>query len=176
MQQCKWAKAKGGRLALTSEGQKLLASLDESRFSAGVEAFLWDDEFDELNRINHIRGQSGGGKRYPSPPSDRRRTIVGILLAQWPVNQWIAFDEAVRFLRATGRHFWGIQRLLHLVLRGASVWVAGRSRLRDQPAVPARVPVRMPGRARPDRRRLRVPPPPMAGVGRLVGYRRDLLL
>jgi hypothetical protein len=105
VQQCDWARAKGGRLALTSEGQALLASMNESKFSTGVQAFLRDDAFDELNRINHIRGQSGGGKRYLTPPADRRRAIAKSI-AQWPVNQWIAFDEAVRFQRATGHHFW----------------------------------------------------------------------
>lgn len=104
VQQCEWARAKGGRLALTSEGQALLASMDESKFSAGVEAFLWDDEFDELNRVNHIRGQSGGGKRYLTSPADRRLEISESV-AQWPVNRWIAFDEAVRFLLATGHRF-----------------------------------------------------------------------
>ena len=105
VQQCGWARAKGGRLAMTSEGQTLLASVDASKFLAGVQAFLRDDAFDELNRINHIRGQSGGGKRYLTPPADRRRKISKSV-ARWPVNQWIAFDEADRFLRATGHHFW----------------------------------------------------------------------
>jgi len=105
VQQCGWARAKGGRLALTLEGQALLASLDESRFSAGVQAFLRDNAFDELNRINHIRGQSGGGKRYLTPPADRRHAISKSI-ARWPVNQWIAFDEAARFLLATGHHLW----------------------------------------------------------------------
>jgi hypothetical protein len=104
VQQCEWAKAKSGRLALTSEGQKLLASMEVSDFAAGVEAFLWDDEFDELNRINHIRGQTGGGKRYLTPPGERRSEISESV-AQWPLNQWIAFDEAVRFLLATGHRF-----------------------------------------------------------------------
>jgi hypothetical protein len=104
VQQCKWAKAKGGRLALTPEGQALLASMEVSQFAAGIEAFLWDDDFDELNRVNHIRGQSGGGKRYLTPPTDRRPEIAESV-AQWPVNQWIAFDEAVRYLLATGHHF-----------------------------------------------------------------------
>jgi hypothetical protein len=104
VQQCDWAKAKSGRLALTSEGQKLLASLEVSEFAAGVEAFLWDDEFDELNRINHIRGQTGMGRRYLTAPGERRSEISESV-AQWPVNQWVAFDEAVRFLLATGHRF-----------------------------------------------------------------------
>jgi hypothetical protein len=104
VQQCEWAKAKSGRLALTSDGQKLLASMEVSEFAAGVEAFLWDDEFDELNRINHIRGQTGGGKRYLTSPADRRPEITESV-AQWPVNQWIAFDQAACFLLATGHRF-----------------------------------------------------------------------
>jgi hypothetical protein len=80
------------------------ASMEVSQFAAGIEAFLWDDDFDELNRVNHIRGQSGGGKRYLTPPTDRRPEIAESV-AQWPVNQWITFDEAVRYLLATGHQF-----------------------------------------------------------------------
>lgn len=104
VQQCGWAKAKGGRLSLTKEGQKLLASTDVAGFRAGIDRFLADDDFDELNRINNIRGQSGKGKRYLTAPGERKKAICEAM-AEWPSGQWIGFDEAVRFMQATGHRF-----------------------------------------------------------------------
>ncbi len=104
VQQCGWAKAKGGRLGLTAEGQTMLASMEISRFQEGIDRFLSDNEFDEFNRINHIRGQSGRGGRYLTFPGERRSSICDSIVA-WPVNRWISFDEAFRILHATGRRF-----------------------------------------------------------------------
>lgn len=92
MQQCGWAKAKSGRLVLTGRGQAVLVSWDPSEFAAGVKAFLLNNDFDELNRINHIRGQSGGGKRYLTPPGERRDKISAAI-GQWPVNKWVALKS-----------------------------------------------------------------------------------
>jgi hypothetical protein len=104
VQQCGWAKAKGGRLGLTKDGQTLLVSRELSELRAGINRFLADDDFDEFNRINHIRGQSGRGKRYLTAPGKRKQSIRGAI-AEWPVGEWISFDEAVRFMNATGHHF-----------------------------------------------------------------------
>jgi hypothetical protein len=103
-QQCGWAKVKSGRLALTTAGQNLLSSGDVGAFSKGIEAFLGDDEFDEFNRINHIRGQSGGGHRYLTPPGERR-VAISEAMDEWPVNQWIDFREAARSIWASGYGF-----------------------------------------------------------------------
>jgi hypothetical protein len=104
VQQCGWAKAGGGRLRLTDEGRNLLLGMKASDFGAGAEAFVSDDEFDEFNRINHIRGQSGGGRRYLTSPAERRISLCESVV-KWPVNQWISFDEAARFLLASGCGF-----------------------------------------------------------------------
>ncbi len=104
VQQCGWAKAKGGRLSLTAQGQELLLSMGPSEFRAGVQRLLVDEEFDEFNRINHIRGQSGGGRRHLTSPGERRISICESI-GEWPVNRWIEFDEAFRFLQASGRGF-----------------------------------------------------------------------
>jgi hypothetical protein len=104
VQQCGWAKARGGRLSLTDEGRNLLLGMKATDFGAGAEAFVYDDEFDEFNRINHIRGQSGGGRRYLTSPGERRSSICESM-AKWPMNQWISFDEAARFLLASGCAF-----------------------------------------------------------------------
>ena len=103
-QQCGWANPKGNKLALTAEGKQMLTSLDIRRYQAGVGKFLNDGEFDEFNRITHIRGQSGKAKRYMSHPQERKASIVNTLRL-WPVNKWIAFDEAYRFVFATGNGF-----------------------------------------------------------------------
>jgi hypothetical protein len=105
IQQCGWAKARGGRLTLTAEGQQLLASISPAQFRAGVDNFTVDEGFDELNRINHIRGQSGNGKRYLTLPGERRLEIWESI-KEWPLNRWITFDEAVRFLVASGHRWW----------------------------------------------------------------------
>lgn len=104
VQQCGWAKAKAGKLVLTAEGQKLLGSGDPAAFAKGVGEFIGDDELDEFNRINHIRGQSGKGQRFLTLPSERREPIVESMEA-WPVNQWIAFDEAARHVWASRHGF-----------------------------------------------------------------------
>lgn len=104
VQQCGWAKVRGGRLSLTASGQKLLGSFDMAEFARGVGEFLSDDNFDEFNRINHIRGQSGRGRRHLTPPSERRFAICESMHG-WPLAQWVGFDEAARHTQASGHDF-----------------------------------------------------------------------
>src|SRR6266567_787927 len=104
VQQCGWAKVKSGRLALTAAGQNLLSSGDVGQFRQGVGIFLGDDEFDEFNRINHIRGQSGRGHRYLTPPGERRG-LIGEAMEEWPENRWIEFQAAARSIWASGHGF-----------------------------------------------------------------------
>jgi hypothetical protein len=104
VQQCGWAKARGGRLHLMEAGRKLLDSGDAREFAGGVKQFLVDDEFDELQRINHIRGQFGGGRRYLTSPGQRRVAICKSI-AQWPVSAWIDFSEVARFTEAAAHSF-----------------------------------------------------------------------
>jgi hypothetical protein len=54
--------------------------------------------------VNHIRGQSGRGKRYLTDPRERRYSILESI-SQWTVGNWIKFDEAWRFLLASGNNF-----------------------------------------------------------------------
>ena len=61
-----------------------------------------------MNRINHIRGQSGKGKRFLSDPGERRRAISEAL-GHFPVNRWVCFSEAVRFVEAAGGA-WNVTR------------------------------------------------------------------
>jgi hypothetical protein len=95
VQQCGWAKRKGGGLVLTAAGQEILQQFTPEKFRAGVSRFVGNGEFDELNRINHIRGQSGKAKRYLSDPCLRKYAITEAL-GTLPVGQWLAFAEATR--------------------------------------------------------------------------------
>jgi hypothetical protein len=104
VQQCGWSKARGGKLNLTDVGRKLLAADGAKEFAEGVGRLRSDDGFDEFNRINHIRGQSGRGKRYMTPPGGRRDLICDSI-SEWPVGQWIELKEAARFAEAIGKGF-----------------------------------------------------------------------
>lgn len=98
-QQCGWARPKGGSLTLTNAGRDLLQQFTPQKFREGVRRCLGNDDFDELNRINHIRGQGGRGKRWVSNPSLRRLTITEAM-EQFPVGQWLKFEDARRLVEA----------------------------------------------------------------------------
>ena len=104
VQQCGWCKASQGVLKLTREGQRLLQDPLAEVLRDGVERLAKDDKNDELQRINNIRGQTGKARRWMTKPSKRREAILDGL-AEWPLNEWLAFDEAFRFLNACGHPF-----------------------------------------------------------------------
>ncbi|RPI80490.1 MAG: hypothetical protein EHM42_12015 [Planctomycetaceae bacterium] len=104
LQQCGWCKASGETLKLTKDGQHLLHGPSPELFREGVRRLCVDDRFDELTRIDHIRGQTGNAKRWLSDPAERRDEIIEGM-ANWPVNEWLEFDEACRFLSACGNWF-----------------------------------------------------------------------
>ena len=104
VQQCGWCKASQGVLKLTKEGQRLLQDPSAEALRDGVDRLAMDDKTDELQRINNIRGQTGKARRWMTKPSERREAILDGL-AEWPLNEWLAFDEAYRFLNACGHPF-----------------------------------------------------------------------
>lgn len=104
-QQCGWCKASGERLAPTKLGARLLdAGPRPEDLRQGLEKLLQDNDFDEFNRINHIRGQGGKGARALSRPAERRRAIWASMRV-WPEGKWLKFDEAFRLVFATGHGF-----------------------------------------------------------------------
>ena len=104
VQQCGWCKASQGVLKLTKEGKRFAQDLQPEGLRDGVERLTIDDKFDELQRINNIRGQTGKARRWMSKPSERREAILDGL-SEWPANEWLEFDEAYRFLNACGHLF-----------------------------------------------------------------------
>lgn len=113
IQQCEWAKPRAGILVLTDSGKILLNGPDIALYKGGVEAFLSNDDFDEFNRIEHIRGQSGRAKRYMTSPSERKIPIIDSIF-EWPANQWLSMEEAYRFAFASGNDFTVTEQPLHL--------------------------------------------------------------
>jgi hypothetical protein len=106
VQQCGWAKCRSGALALTDAGKGILERFTPDKFRAGLSLALANDEFDELNRVNHIRGQSGKARRYLSKPG-LRKTALREAMQPFPAGQWIKFEEARRIAEASPEH-WGV--------------------------------------------------------------------
>jgi len=104
IQQCGWARPRRGILALTENGQRVLQGWTPDIHKEGIDSLRDDNHFDEFNRVNHIRGQSGRGKRYLTDPAERRYSILESV-SQWPIGCWIEFEEAWRFLLASGNNF-----------------------------------------------------------------------
>lgn len=89
----------GKRLALSKSGRAALSAPP-----CNTLRLLWAKWFDsklldELRRIEHIRGQTGNGKRELTALSGRRNAIYGAL-SKCPVGKWVALDEFSRYMRA----------------------------------------------------------------------------
>ncbi|MBN1567167.1 MAG: hypothetical protein JXA73_04945 [Acidobacteria bacterium] len=104
VQQCGWARPRRGILALTESGHRTLRCSTPEILKEAIDSLRDDTHFDEFNRVNHIRGQSGRGKRYLTDPGERRSSILESV-SNWPIGKWIKFDEAWRFLLASGNNF-----------------------------------------------------------------------
>ena len=84
VQQCDWARPHGGVLKLTASGQAMLHGFSPAAYRAGVTAFLADGKFDELHRVNHIRGQAGKARRWISDAGARKLALQkGCALSRW---------------------------------------------------------------------------------------------
>ena len=107
------AQLAGTRLQLTKAGRKAL-----SEPAAGTIRTLWTKwmnttVFDELARIECVKGQTGKGKRgLTSVPA--RREAIAVSLAECPPGRWIATQDFIRYMQATGNYFavtrdaWGL--------------------------------------------------------------------
>ncbi len=104
VQQCGWARPHGGTLKLTAEGLAMLRGFSAEAFRAGVNRFLSDGEFDELHRINHLRGQTGKARRWISDPGSRKTTL-GEVMDVLPIGEWLAYGEARRLIEASGENW-----------------------------------------------------------------------
>ena len=105
LQAGKLAASKGSKLALTKAGQAALAAA-----SADVLKNLWgrwitNPMFDELSRIENIKGQTRGRGKQQLTPVAERRHVVAEALAECPLGEWMSFDDFTRFMRASSHDF-----------------------------------------------------------------------
>ncbi len=104
LQEAGLARAAGGKLRLTAEGQEALRQEPSHVLKRIWEAWVEGELLDELSRIEAIKGQEGSGARGLSEPADRRLALEEVL-EECPVGRWVAVDEFLRYLVASGRDF-----------------------------------------------------------------------
>lgn len=95
----------GSKLALSKAGRAALAASSADVLRDLWERWITNPMFDEFSRIENIKGQTRGrGKKRLTPAVDRRRAIA-VALAECPEGEWVAFDDFVRFMRASSYDF-----------------------------------------------------------------------
>ena len=97
----KLARSKSGKLELTPKGRKALTQPTHETIKIIWQSWLTHTKFDELRRINAIKGQTGKGKRGLTPPSTRRDTIVQVI-KKCPIGSWFEFEGFFNFMRILG--------------------------------------------------------------------------
>ncbi len=104
MQGSNFAELSGKKLVLTKTGQKALQTPPAKSIQTIWKRWLKTTTFDEMRRIDAIKGQTGKGARGMTAVAGRRAAIASILKV-CPVYQWITFNEFSRYLLATGNRF-----------------------------------------------------------------------
>ena len=107
------AQLSGTRLQLTKAGRKALSEPAAATIRALWNKWVDTTMFDELARIDCVKGQNGKGKRGLTAASSRRQA-VDTSLAECPSGKWIATDDFIRYMQASGndlvvsRDPWGL--------------------------------------------------------------------
>lgn len=95
------ARLSGSKLQLTKAGRKALAEPAARTLKDVWEKWCSTTIFDELSRIECVKGQTGKGKRSLTSASSRR-DAVALALRECPAQRWISADELARFVEASG--------------------------------------------------------------------------
>ena len=98
------ASLSGKTLQLTKAGQKALSEPVEKTLAQLWQRWLKTTLFDELRRVDCIKGQTGKGKRGLTAVAGRRAAIQQALRG-CPPGHWIAVHDLFRQMRATGAGF-----------------------------------------------------------------------
>jgi hypothetical protein len=98
------AQLAGTRLQLTKMGRKALSEPAAATIRTLWNKWMDTTMFDELTRIECVKGQNGKGKRGLTAASSRRGAIAGSL-AECPAGKWIAMNDFIRYMQATGNDF-----------------------------------------------------------------------
>jgi hypothetical protein len=94
----------GSKLQLTRAGRKALAEPAVQTLKTLWKKWTDTTLFDELSRIECVKGQTGKGKHGLTAVSSRREAISTVL-TNCPVERWISTAELLRFLRASENDF-----------------------------------------------------------------------
>ena len=94
----------GKTLQLTKSGQKALSDPLENTLAQVWQRWLKTTVFDELRRIDCIKGQAGKGQRGLTAVAGRRAAI-NQALKYCPPGQWIAVNDLFRQMRVNGPNF-----------------------------------------------------------------------
>jgi Helicase conserved C-terminal domain len=95
------ADVSGEKLVLSDAGRKALGQDPHAVLRAAWKEWVGTTLFDEFHRIDAIRGQRRAGL---TPAANRRRVVIEAL-GECPVGRWVAVDDFLRYLRASGRDF-----------------------------------------------------------------------
>ncbi len=95
----KFAVLHGKKLDLTPAGQKALLTPPSEILRSMWQNWLKSSLYDELRRINNIRGQTGNGLKSLTSPKTRRDSIVKTM-QHCPVGKWVNVDHFLRYLHA----------------------------------------------------------------------------
>lgn len=95
------AAAAKNTLALTAAGVKALGQPPQAVLRNLWRKWLGTTAFDEFQRVEAIKGQRRAGLTAASG----RRKVVVESLKECPAGRWVAVDELMRIMRATGRDF-----------------------------------------------------------------------
>ena len=98
------AQLSGSRLQLTRAGRKALGEPAAETLKGLWEKWTDTTLLDELSRIECVKGQTGKGKHGLTAAASRREAIAATL-AECPGQQWIAADELLRCVHASGNDF-----------------------------------------------------------------------
>lgn len=104
LQAAKLAVKDGSRLKLTKAGEKALTLPAHETLCLIWKEWNKSSAFDELRRIDVIKGQQGKGRVTLTSVSSRREAISRAL-RNCPVDKWIGVDEFFRFMRASDYRF-----------------------------------------------------------------------
>lgn len=98
------ASLSGKSLQLTKTGQKALSEPVEKTIAQLWKRWLKTTLFDELRRIDCIKGQTGKGKRGLTAVAGRR-AVINEALGDCRPREWIDINDLFRQMRATGADF-----------------------------------------------------------------------
>jgi hypothetical protein len=104
LQAANFVQAKPSRLALTSAGLRARSSSRHEMIRQIWDCWLGSRFFDEFQRIEAVKGQTGKGRKSMTPVAGRRAAIVEGL-KQCPPNRWVRVTELSRFMQAEGINF-----------------------------------------------------------------------